>query len=230
MAPVNVPPPPPPPSPRVLCWHGIGHNTPATYADKAMARLKTRAPRMVSGSVHWGGLLDHYQEDMLKDMKKRGSRGNLIQGVSYEVLGDALSYTNVEGAARLLADYQVGNMGGMDIVIGHSLGCVLALGYLHANPIGEPVTLVTMGCNLGLWRAGATGNYDKPRRVFRWINVFDATDGLGGPLGGFVTGVRDYEVSLKGPWWSFLAPSTDHTAYWNDEKLFKQSIPNLLGL
>ncbi len=215
--------------PRVLCFHGIGENTPADYAAKAMSRLKKRAPRLASAAIHWGPLLDVPQKLMMRDMKKRGSKGNLIQGVSYKTLGDALAYRNVEGAVRLLADYEITNLGGLDIVVAHSLGCILALGYLEANPVGPPVTLITLGCNLGLWQAGAATNFLKPRRVFRWLNLFDASDGLGGPLGGFVTGVRDKEVELRGPWYSFMVPSADHVGYWSDKDLFERTIPNLLG-
>ncbi len=196
-----------------------------------MARLKKRAPRLEFGAVHWGSLLDVPQKAMLKEMKQRGSRGNLVQGISYKTLGDALAYRNVEGAVRLLADYQNDNWrpyGGCTHIIAHSLGCVLALGWLNANPIGPPVDLITLGCNLGLWQAGLDGRISTPRRVRYWYNLFDATDGLGGPIGAFANAV-DREVELKGPWYTKFVPAADHCSYWNDQKLFEQTIPNLLG-
>lgn len=213
---------------RVLNFHGIGKRTPASFAAKAMSHLKGRVPGLQHESCHWGPLLDVAQEAMLADMRRRGSRGNLVQGISYETLGDALAYRNVEGAARLLADYAVANMGGVDVVVAHSLGCVLAHGWLASRADLSRVTLVTMGTNLGLWMAGAEKAMEKPRCVSRWLNFFDATDGLGGPIAGFAR-ARDIEVSIKGPWYSFLVPSSDHIGFWDDKDLFSRILPMHLG-
>ncbi len=214
---------------RALCFHGIGKGTPASFAAKAMGRLGAQVPGLRHASVHWGPLLDVHQEAMLRDMRRRGSRGNMVQGVSFEVLGDALAYRNVEGAARLLADYEVSNLGGLDVVFAHSLGCVLAMGWLAARPASAaPVTLVTMGCNIGLWQAGSTSPVTRPRSVGRWLNLFDATDGLGGPVGGFAN-ARDIEVEVGRPWYAFMVPAADHVGYWGDKGLWSRVIPRLLA-
>lgn len=214
---------------RALCFHGIGSGTPSTFAAGAMARLRGRVPELQHRSVHWGPLLDVHQKAQLREMRRRGSRGNLVQGISYEVLGDALAYRNVEGAVRHVADYEASTLGGVDVVFAHSLGCVLALGWLASRPMANPVTLVTIGCNLGLWQAGSVTPFEKPRQVVHWVNAFDATDGLGGPIGGFVPYVRDVEVEVGRPWYAFLVPAADHIGYWGDKTLWSRTVPALLG-
>jgi len=215
---------------RVITFHGIGNDTPSTYAKAAMTRLGRQLPGLRHASVHWGPLLDVPQREMMRDMRKRGSKGNLVQGISYKTLGDALAYRNVEGAVRLLADYETNNLGGsVDVVVAHSLGCVLALGWLNSRSFANPVTLVTLGCNLGLWQAGADAKIPKPRPVHRWLNLFDATDGLGGPIGG-IAHARDIEVSVGRPWYAFMVPAADHVGYWNDADLWSRTLPNLLRL
>lgn len=213
---------------RALCFHGIGHQTPSTFAAKAMGRLARRVPGLQHRSCHWGPLLDVYQESLLADMRRRGSRANLTKRISYETLGDALAYRNVEGAVRAVADYEAGTMGGVDVVFAHSLGCALALGWLAARPMANPVTLVTMGCNLGLWQAGSTTPVEKPRQVVRWLNLFDPTDALGGPIGGFVPYVQDLAVDV-GPWYSFLVKGATHVGYWSNARLWDVTIPLRIG-
>ncbi len=214
---------------RAICFHGIGRHTPSTFADAAMKRLGQKVPGLVYASCHWSPLLDVPQQAMLADMRRRGSRANLTQAASYTVLGDALAYRNVEGAVRLLAEYEVQNLGGVDLVVAHSLGCVLAWGWLNARRSDNPITFITTGCNFGLWHAGSVEKLHKPRGVGRWLNFWDATDALGGPIAGFTSGVRDIEVDLKGPWYSWLVPGSDHVGFWGDKDLWSRIVPMHLG-
>jgi hypothetical protein len=94
--------------------------------------------------------------------------------------------------------------------------------------MANPVTLITMGCNLGLWQAGAQGAIESPRQVTRWVNLFDDSDALGGPIAGFAPGARDIEVDV-GPWYSWIVPGASHVGYWPSKDLFSRLIPSLIG-
>jgi hypothetical protein len=83
-----------------LCVHGIGHRTPASFADKAMKRLSAalseRGVTLYARSVHWGPLMDGPQEALLAKLQKYGSRGKLAQRIAVETLADALSYRHYQ--------------------------------------------------------------------------------------------------------------------------------------
>lgn len=213
---------------RALCFHGVGHRTPANYAAKAMSRLGAKVAGLVHRSVHWSPLLDVVQEELYADLKRRGARGNLLQDAVFTTLGDALAYRNIEPAVRLVADHEARTMGGVDVVFAHSLGVPLALGWLNTRPMANPVTLVTMGCNLGLWQAGSATNIESPRQVTRWLNLFSPTDMLGSPIGGFAPSARDIEVDV-GPWYSWLVRGATHMGFWSDKTLWSRTVPALLG-
>jgi hypothetical protein len=98
---------------------------------------------------------------------------------------------------------------GCRILIGHSLGSVLALEYVRQHPEHELALLLTLGSPLGLrmvqsllpepfFGAGAEGG--RPGNVAAWVNVRDVRDPVAcaGDLGVWWSGLQDRHVDNEG--------------------------------
>lgn len=216
-----------------VCVHGIGHATPADFADKAMKRLSASLSKkgivLYSRSVWWGPLLDGPEERAYKELQRRGMEGRMIQGVAWQTLADALAYKNYAENINLLFDYEITKLRAPEhvVFIGHSLGCTLISDYLNSRARIKARAL-TMGNNQGLWFIGKEDQYKAPAQLKgtdRWYNVFDEDDAIGGPVGHW-TPAQDIQVSVGGlfsGWWG-----ASHTAYWPSRRLFSDVVPGLV--
>lgn len=84
------------------------------------------------------------------------------------------------------------------VVVGHSLGSVVAYRALLAHPELEVDTLVTLGSPLGsTWFDDGDSLGEWPGSVRRWVNIYDRGDRAAGPRGfdgRFGDSVEEYRV------------------------------------
>lgn len=100
-------------------------------------------------------------------------------------LKQVCAYFN-EDAVRLSASQQVDDAISNDtrVLIGHSLGSIVAYEYLCANPLCPVMTLITLGSPLGirnvifdrLWPPPVNGHGEWPGSVKHWVNIADNGD------------------------------------------------------
>ncbi len=219
----------------IINVHGIGHKTPADFADKAMKRLSAAlTPRGIgvyARSVHWGPLLDGPEERAYKELQRRGMEGRLLQGAMWRTFADALMFKNYTYAIQQLFDYEVTKLRAPEhvVFVAHSLGCTLLSDYLNSRPSVKARAL-TMGNNQGLWYMGREHQYVTPPQLqggSRWVNLFEEDDGIGAPVGHWIPAARDVEVSVGGILTGFWGAS--HGKYWTDRRLFSRTVPELMA-
>jgi pimeloyl-ACP methyl ester carboxylesterase len=224
---------------RVIFIHGVGQQT-QSFADDARTNLRRAcierdvAPFFLS--CHWAPLADKLQSAYLAAVMSGGSEGNLSQKLVIGTLADALAYqSNEELRARIwdLLDRQAECFTGHPFtVISHSLGGLIATDWLRQRPRYQNVRLVSMACNIGLFTLGERFEpVPQLAKPGRWLNCWDKDDMLGFPLDvppGTLPSVHDHEVRVGSLWnrWNGLV----HLGYWGDRKLFRKTIPKLLGL
>lgn len=219
-----------------LFVHGIGEQGPDFAADSAAifrGGLAKKGVDLYHASVHWAPLADRLESDFFLVAQARGTAGRPMQRLSTMTLADALTY-QANGALREriygLVDYQLARLRGRHVVaFAHSLGGLIMTDYLRARPNVRNVSLVTMGCNVGLFYLGRRF-LDVPQlRDNVWINAFDRHDALGFPV---VKPELDYVVNYAvnvGSWWARWN-GLAHLGYWGDKKLWKKTMPFLLGV
>lgn len=155
----------------------------------------------------------------------RHMRGSLMQ-LTTEFLGDALAYFSNGAEVRRLVDAAIRQacatrVGEPVILIGHSLGGVIAYEYL-VDPAfrGRPPAdlLVTVGSPVALFAeygmlTGQTRGDGPPRPAdlpHSWLNIYDPDDLLSLPIGGLfprhAAGDRAYASGQPFP--------ASHSAYW----------------
>jgi pimeloyl-ACP methyl ester carboxylesterase len=216
-----------------LFVHGIGQQD-SKFADQAQKRLAAAlSPRGVTlygRSVHWAPLLDTVEAKALRQTKRLGAHGKLMQRVTMGTLADALSYRHHQVGINYLMDYETKQLRADEIhIFGHSLGCLLVADYLRSRTGVKVAHLYTMGCNLQLFFLGAEDQFDCPQQLKatgKWTNLFSPNDAIGFPLRAWLPQVRDVEVSVGNiftKWWGAA-----HGAYWGDKRLWSDTIPGLL--
>jgi hypothetical protein len=98
-----------------------------------------------------------------------------------------LYQTNDDLAAQI-RDRVTATIGdGCRVLIGHSLGSVVAYETLLLDPTLQVDTLITLGCPLpmrtvenALRRQTADGSSRVPRQIRRWVNIYDPSDPVAG--------------------------------------------------
>lgn len=222
-----------------LFVHGVGQQEP-DFAHSARRWLREALePQGIEGyfmSTCWAPLADKFENKFLADAEAHGTLGNLSQDLTIKVAADALLYqSNEELRLQIwaLLDRQADAFCGQPFhIFAHSLGCLIATDWLRATKRRERVTLVTLACNIGLFKLGQ--NFEPVPAIWRaggWLNYFSKRDALGFPMAGVTQGtelVEDHQVSLGGLFrgWTGLA----HTLYWTEKSLWKKRIPTDLGL
>lgn len=219
----------------VIAVHGIGHKTPLSFADAAMKRLSSalskRGCTLYSQSVHWGPVLDLVQDRMMAQVKSLGSSNRMVQRISQGALADALSYGHHKEAIHAVFDRAVLRLRADNfVIIGHSLGCLVAADWLRSRTQAKVSKFITTGCNLELFYQGAEDKFLVPPQVNRqgtWFNLFDDDDGLGWPVRGWLPHVKDIEVSVGGPlfrWWA-----ASHGMYWTSRgAIWSEVVPKII--
>lgn len=222
-----------------LFVHGIGEQ-PAGFADLATRRLTEGMAEeglaVVARSAHWAPLADRLQRAFLQAVEAAGSKGNLSQRLAVGTLADAILYLrspSLQAQIFRLLDSEMwllrGNSDRPVTIFAHSLGGLIVTDYLRSRPWVKSVRLVTFGCNIGLFTLGTQFEpLEQLRAKGSWINLFSRRDALGFPLSvdPALAHVHDYAVSVGG-WfrgWTGLA----HTLYWDDRRLWRDTIPSLL--
>lgn len=223
---------------RAIFIHGVGQQD-AYFAHAARERLRdaceARGVAPFFLSCHWAPFADAAQNLYLEQVRAHGSAGNLTQRLSIGTLSDALMYqANPVFRARIfdLLDRQVETFTGHPFTIfAHSLGGLIATDWLRARSKIKNVTLVTMGCNIGVFRMGQ--NFETvPQLLYpnAWLNLFYRKDMLGWAVNVNpaqpIPYVTDFEI--RPPWWRFTGAV--HTYYWEDSALWSKTIPKLLAL
>lgn len=221
-----------------LFIHGVGEQ-PKSFAAEARHNLRAslldKGVALYSASVHWAPLADRVERRFLSEVQKRGSKGNLTQSLVVGTLSDALMYVRNFGLRTHifdLIDKQIMRLRGEHVtVFAHSLGGLIFTDYLRSRTELRNVSLVTFGCNIGLFTLGERF-VPVPQLAEQgtWWNLYSARDMLGFPLAGDpnLRHVKDIEVSVGG-WfkgWTGLA----HVRYWDDRRLWRKTIPNLLAV
>jgi pimeloyl-ACP methyl ester carboxylesterase len=220
-----------------LFVHGVGFETPASFAAGAAKRLTgTLTSRLVGSyhqAVHWGPVLDGPQRAMLVRVKKAGSKANLGQRIASGVAADALSYQQYPNELNAVFDLAYARLRAPDevVIVAHSLGCVLTADWLRARPSVKVRKFITIGNNMEEFMQGRTASFACPHQLAAkgvWQNVFYPTDGLGYPISDWAPAM-DHVESV--PFWalSTFIPFLSHVDYWHDKSLFAETVPNLLA-
>lgn len=214
----------------ILNIHGIGEPGP-DFAVKAMGWLGTAlAKRNVDlryTSAHYDPILSAPARAFQADQAARGMDAyqkstNLVD----QTLADATAYAHAPGVREKVfqvVDRAYLRLRSDDVIlIGHSLGCLVALEWLvsrQAAPVGG---LITMACNTPLFYLGAT--FPRPKQLTggKFLNVVDKDDALGACLEGITPDAIDLKVKLQG-WLSWTGLS--HTAYWSSSRLWGKTLP-----
>lgn len=218
-----------------LFIHGVGEQK-FSFADDARQWMKEgaaeRGLKYKPVVSWWAPFADKVEQAFEADVKKRGSAMGPLQSLTSGTLTDALFYQSspeLRQTCMDLLDINVRRFEGQPFTcFAHSLGCLIFTDWLRQRPQTQPVTLVTMGCNLSLFYQGRTwAPIPQLARPNSWVNVFTARDMLGFPVGGLVPGVHDVRVRLGGllGWTGF-----SHISYWGSRPLWKKTLPKLLGL
>lgn len=220
---------------RALFVHGVGRQGPG-FADKAIGWLRDSLDEdFYAQSVHWAKLADRAEDKFLAQVKDKGSKGNTTQELVVGTLADALMYrtpgNDFQRKLFGLLDHHSDVFGDRGYVIfAHSLGGLIVTDWLRARPAVKDVTLVTLGCNIGLFNLGRSFQpVPQLTAPNRWINAYSSRDFLGFPLtvDPNLKHVLDVRVSLGGLFkgWTGLS----HLLYWEEKALWSTTIPKLLA-
>jgi pimeloyl-ACP methyl ester carboxylesterase len=221
-----------------LFIHGVGQQS-ADFAAEARVRLRAacvdRDRPFYSRSVHWAPYADRVQGAYLKAVEAAGSHGNPTQRLVIGTLADALMY---QGSRQLrnqiygAIDRQLVALRGQHVhVFAHSLGGLIFTDYLRHRQV-KNVTLITFGCNIGLFNLGRPFvPVGALARKGAWLNVYSRRDMLGFPVNlgdPALAHVQDVQVGVGGVFkgWTGLA----HVRYWDDRALWSTTLPKLLAL
>jgi hypothetical protein len=217
--------------------HGVGEQT-SSFAEDARYNLRKglreKGWQLHCTQVHWAPLADRVQRKFLKSVEAKGSRGNMTQKLVVGTLADALMYRSspeLQQQIFHIIDQQIWMLGEPVTIFAHSLGGLIATDYLRARPSCKNVKLVTFGCNIGLFTLGA--NFDCPQQLRRpnsWVNLYAKSDMLGFPVAvdPALKHVQDVQVSV-GRWWQGWT-GLAHVRYWDTDRLWRRTIPKLLGI
>jgi hypothetical protein len=144
-----------------LAWFdGIATELPVEQAPPTKAAL-LRLPRPVQGLAAW---LDASFGAAAPTL----FIGDLRQVRRYQ-LDDALARKVQDRVQEAMAD-------GCTVLIGHSLGSVVAYETVCAAAARRPALLLTLGSPLGLATVRKRLRFDGPPAGMRWVNVYDPHD------------------------------------------------------
>lgn len=212
--------------------HGVGTQE-RGYSSSAqlwLARaLAARGRQLYAREVLWSPILDRYENEMMREIRARGSAVRPAQRLVVGTLADALCYGNRREEILELVDRAFASLRSSSCyVFAHSLGGVIATDWLRTRAGAKIDRLITFGCNLQLFSLGAKEAWKCPPQVSargKWVSAFDEDDMLGYPLAGWQPHVIDVEVSVGG-----LLGGTGlaHTAYFTDEGFWRETVPQLL--
>lgn len=217
--------------------HGVGEQ-PRDFSDDARDSLRKacgeRDTGLVSTAVHWAPLADRHEKAYLAAVERKGSAGRPLQRLVVGTLADALAYAknpHLQAEIFALLDKRVYQFEAVPLTIfAHSLGGLIVTDWLRARSHIKRVKLVTFGCNIGLFTLGQKFQ-PVPQLSTRgsWLNLYDRQDMLGYPLAvePALFHVRDVRVNV-GSWltrWNGLS----HVGYWDDRKLWRETIPDLIS-
>lgn len=148
-------------------------------------------------------------------------RRRTLTDATHPMAGDILLYlAHGEDVRRALRDL-VATLPPPVVLVGHSLGGVMALDTLVGAPLPRVRLLVTVGSQGPfLYETGALPSLRHPAplpdHVPAWLNVHDRRDLLGYTGSGVFAGrVRDVEVDNRQPF-----PAA-HSAYWTNDHVFR---------
>lgn len=219
---------------RALFIHGVGSES-ADFALQSAKWLATSVPGLNAGYVHWSPICDRIEQRFWDRAKAGGMSGNIAQRAAVFDAMDAFLWLEDEAVRAEVFDLcdqayaKVYGAPSREVVIfGHSLGCLIAIEWLLARDV-QNVRLVTLADNAVLVRTERS-KLGVPAQLAsggRWLNLFDADDGLGFPVAWSVGNVaRDVPVKLSG---LLARTGLAHVRYWGDETLWRETIPSLLG-
>ena len=183
----------------LLLIHGIsyGQNGITKDYDELLCNL----PKEISVQcVHYGDLLDTAENRLVASSSfpwYLRSLRNLI----LRYLPDALTYSSINRQnilVRVQSSVEAFQVGTELVIVGHSLGSVIALDYCLTHDF-RPKCLITMGSPIALYslRFGDFG-----RAVLsNWINLWSRWDWVSWPLHSIYDSAQDVEIFMGfGPW------------------------------
>lgn len=221
--------------------HGVGTQDShfADYATHTLAAAcSRRGATLYARSVHWAPLMDLTSTAFLKAAKAKGSIVNPSQKLVANTLSDALAYRADRPVAQEIFgvfDYEVLALRGEPVYIfAHSLGGLITCDYLRTRTRLKVARFVTFGCNIPLFYLGA--QFTPPESIETtgsWNNLFYEADMLGYPLSE-VEGMKhviDQRIDPSpGIHFSDIVPGLTHVDYFGDQRLWSETIPNVLGI
>ena len=164
------------------------------------------------------GLFSDLASDALTVALRNGLRKRIMPGLSL-FLGDVLAWFANRKAIleRVAQAVQTAGTDGPLVLVGHSLGGVIAFEYcLQADRDVE--LLATVGSQVGVFgergvlsasMPAAAGKLEAPARVGTWRNLYDPDDALSFLAAPIFTRVSDIELDTRAPF-----PAA-HSEYWN---------------
>lgn len=201
--------------------------------------------------VPWWKELQNRQE-LIEDRVDRGQGFSKLRSVFTGLLGDALAYQPCGGDLYQEVHYLVhqeldhrlsGSMEEPLVIIGHSLGTLVATNYIWDYQNGFPSErpqvmdnlemLVTLGSPIATCSAKYP-NFGTPVNVGKWLNFHHHNDVVSSPLAPlnslYADRVVDIEAKMPLPW--SLTPAS-HCGYWYSKhvaKIIAQEISKIGGL
>ncbi|MFD7834344.1 alpha/beta fold hydrolase [Streptomyces sp. NPDC059761] len=149
-------------------------------------------------------------------------RRRALTEAAHPAAADIMRYLARGGALRRRLRELIEELPAPVVVVGHSLGGIIALDTLVGTPLPQVELLVTVGSQGPfLYESGALPGLSHPeplpRHVPDWLNVYDRRDLLGYLGAGlFPDRVTDVEVDNRQPF-----PAA-HSAYWTNPAVYRE--------
>lgn len=218
----------------ILTLHGIGSPL-QSYSASAMhwlaTALRRHGVRLSYQAAWYDPVLAQGAREFLDDQREMGMDiDQLSTSIVWNTLSDATAYRNPAIQDRIFDTIDAAYMRLRSddvVIIGHSLGCLVAIDWLNSRDRATISDLFTLACNSKLWylgrdRNGAQIPFPTPpqARGGKWLNIIDRDDALGSFMGKYAPAI-DLEVEVEG--W-FKRTGAAHTKYWTSERLWAKTL------
>jgi len=240
---------------RYIVIHGIGDQHPG-YSESLRTFLEI--PKQSWGEVCWQPCFKDLEELGYKRVSKIPLMYESLRKFAFKYYGDVVSYdmSNIVGYlcvhAKLDEEVRKAQKSGKKIVIiSHSLGTVIACGWLwdrlkETDPMEYPLsrvygsvgdylrrnlhTLVTLGSPIALFSLKYP-NFGKPPKLkdkTKWINIVGVNDLISYPLADLnpfykYRKIEDIFIKVGTKWWRRLLP-IGHVDYFDDPEVKRMLI------
>lgn len=216
----------------VIVVHGMGQQDQAAYTDQVLAfvagiqgHLGAAAPQLVAVPVYWADLLNGLEDRYYQAIKPETDQGPLRE-LMVRYMADNVAYREQQARIQNRLGSAVGASGNDKLLVGHSLGSVIAYDYLLQPGASDPIKwFVSMGSQIALWHMQeAVGGALNVRRP--WLNIVAEDDIFGYPVA-----AAKSLVAANAPQDLLFDDGQlldAHTVYWSNDKAL-QAIARLIS-